>query len=427
MTDQVTRRRFLWTTSAGTLGWFWLADASSTRVLGANERVGLMVMGLGRGLDLARSFAQQPDAQVVYVCDVDKRRVKRASEEIRKLKGVAPQGILDFRRALEDKNVDAIVVATCNHWHAAATILGCKAGKHVYVEKPCSHTPHEGELMVAAAQRYKRCVQMGNQRRSWPVIQEAIAAVHQGAIGRVYQAQSWYVNRRPSIGRGQEMQPPDWLDYELWQGPAPRRPYRSNVVHYNWHWFWHWGNGELGNNGVHMIDLCRWGLAVDYPIHVTSSGGRFHYADDQETPDTHTVAFVYPGNKQIVWHGTSCNPLSGVNPPDVLFVGEKGTLAIRGASYAIYDLGGKLVTQAKGSSGDVVHVRNFLEAIRNGQRLNSEIEEGHKSTLPCHLGNIAHRVGRALHCDPKNGAILGDTQARQFWSREYHPGWEPTL
>jgi predicted dehydrogenase len=427
MAKSVSRRQFLWQSSAAGIGWFWMAQAAHSRVLGANERVAVAVMGLSRGLSLARTFEQQPDAQVLYVCDVDRRRTERGIEEVRKIRDRVPQGVIDFRRILDDKQVDALVVATCNHWHAAATILGCKAGKHVYVEKPCSHTPQEGEWMVAAARKYKRCVQMGNQRRSWPVIQQAIAALHQGAIGRVYQAQSWYTNRRPSIGRGQETQPPEWLDYELWQGPAPRRPFRSNVVHYNWHWFWHWGNGELGNNGVHMIDLCRWGLQVDYPIQVTSSGGRFHYDDDQETPDTHTAAFLYPGNKQIVWHGTSCNPLPGLQPPDVLFTGEKGTLVIRRASYTIYSLDGKVVDQATGTVSDAVHVRNFLEAIRNGQRLNSEIEEGHKSTLPCHLGNIAYRLGRTLRCDPKNGAIIGDTEAQQLWSREYHKGWEPSV
>ncbi|MDW8221664.1 MAG: Gfo/Idh/MocA family oxidoreductase [Gemmatales bacterium] len=427
MTSQSTRRSFLWTSVTSSLGWFWWAHASRAQVLGANERVGVAVMGLGRGLDLARTLEQQSDAQVLYVCDVDRRRVERAVDQIGKLRGRSPRGVADFRRFLEDKQVDAVVVATCNHWHAAATILACKAGKHVYVEKPCSHTPREGELMVAAARHYRRLVQMGNQRRSWPVIQEAIAALQQGAIGRVYQAQSWYTNRRPTIGRGQEAPPPDWLDYELWQGPAPRRPYRTNVIHYNWHWFWHWGNGELGNNGVHMIDLCRWGLAVDYPIQVTSSGGRFRFEDDQETPDTHTAAFVYPNQKQIVWHGTSCSTLSGIQPADVLFVGEKGTLVIRGASYTIYDLEGKVLTQRKDNGGDAVHIRNFLEAIRSGQRLNSEIEEAHKSTLPCHLGNIAYRLGRVLQCDPKNGAILNDRDALHYWSREYQPGWEPTV
>src|SRR5262249_2593679 len=200
-----------------------------------------------------------------------------------------------------------LTVATCNHWHAPATILACAAGKHVYVEKPCSHNPNEGELMVAAARNHKRFVQMGNQRRSWPKIIEAMDQLHKGIIARGYLAQSWYYNRRPSIGHGKEAPIPEGLDYDLWQGPAPRRPFKSNYLHYNWHWFWHWGNGELGNNGIHMIDLCRWGLGVDYPVRVTSAGGRYRYADDQETPDTQVVAFEFEGRKTITWEGLSCN------------------------------------------------------------------------------------------------------------------------
>ncbi|MEJ5277418.1 MAG: Gfo/Idh/MocA family oxidoreductase [Thermogemmata sp.] len=423
---QLTRREFVGGVAAS-VGFSALSARAAGEVLGANERVRVAVMGLSRGLSLARTFEQQPDAETAYVCDVDRQRLERGVAEVQKIRGRSTTGVLDFRKCLDDKSLDALVVATCNHWHAAATILACKAGKHVYVEKPCSHTPAEGEWMIAAARKYQRHVQMGNQRRSWPVIREAIAALHQGAIGRVYQAQSWYVNRRGSIGRGQAAPVPDHLNYDLWQGPAPRRPYRSNVIHYNWHWFWHWGNGELGNNGVHMIDLCRWGLQVHYPLHVTSSGGRFHFQDDQETPDTHTVAFLYPDNKQIVWHGTSCNPLPGLRPPDVLFTGDKGTLEIRGASFTIYELDGKVRHQSKGSGSDAVHVRNFLEAIRQGQTLTSEIEEAHKSTLPCHLGNIAHRVGRSLRCQADNGHILHDKEAQQLWSREYEPKWEPVV
>lgn len=424
----LSRRSFLVGGLAGACGWFWTSPASASRnIVGANERIGVAVMGLSRGLSLTRTFEQQANAQVVYVCDVDRRRLEQGIAEVHKLSGRTVQGVTDCRRFLEDKAVQAVVVATCNHWHALATIWACQAGKHVYVEKPCSHTPQEGEWMIAVARQQKRCVQMGNQRRSWPAIREAMAALHEGAIGRVYQAQAWYLNRRGSIGRGQNTEPPPWLDYELWQGPAPRRPFRSNVVHYNWHWFWHWGNGELGNNGVHMIDLCRWGLQADYPVQVASSGGRFHFQDDQETPDTHTVAFLYPDRRQIVWHGTSCNPQPGLQPPDVLFTGEKGTLAIRGGSYTIYELDGKVRQQSKGPASDALHVQNFLDAIRQKRNLTSDIEEAYKSTLPCHLGNIAHRVGRTLRCDPKNGHILDDKDAQRFWTRDYAPGWEPKV
>jgi hypothetical protein len=268
---------------------------------------------------------------------------------------------------------------------------------------------------------------MGNQRRSWPTIIEAIEEVRKGAIGRAYFSQSWYTNNRGTIGRGKPGPIPEGLDYALWQGPAPQKPFKSNYLHYNWHWFWHWGNGELGNNGVHMIDLCRWGLGVDYPVHVSSSGGRFHFDDDQETPDTHVVSFTFADRKTITWQGMSCSQLPDNRVADVMFIGDKGSLAIRGGNYKVYDPQGKQIRESKGQSGDTTHVANFIDAIRKGSKLTSEIEEAHKSTLLCHLGNIAHRTGRALRCDPKNGHIMEDKQAMTYWTREYEKGWEPKV
>ncbi len=261
-----------------------------------------------------------------------------------------------------------------------------------------------------------------------PRIIEAIEAVRKGAIGRAYLAQSWYLNNRGTIGRGKEAPVPAALDYDLWQGPAPHRPFHTNYLHYNWHWFWHWGNGELGNNGIHMLDLCRWGLGVDFPTRVTSSGGRYRFQDDQETPDTHVVCFDFPGRKTITWEGLSCNRLPAGKGADVMFVGENGTLVIDGQDYRVYDQAGKELRHVHGTGSlDVVHTRNFLDAVRGNGRLNSEIEEGHKSTLLCHLGNIAHRLGRALTCDPKDGHIHGDKQAMALWTREYAKGWEPRV
>jgi predicted dehydrogenase len=219
-----------------------------------------------------------------------------------------------------------LICAAPNHWHAPSTILACSANKHVYVEKPCCHNPREGELMIEAARKHNRAVQMGSQRRSGPGTIQAIKALHEGVIGRVYLARSWYNNRRGPIGKGKPTAAPKHLEYDLWQGPAPRVPYMDNRVHYNWHWFWHWGNGELGNNGIHTLDLCRWGLAVDYPIRVTSSGNRYHWNDDQQTPDTHTVCFEFKGKKQISWQGKSCNRHRG---SFVTFYGTDGTLDLR--------------------------------------------------------------------------------------------------
>jgi predicted dehydrogenase len=429
MNETIDRRRLLGATVVG-----GLALGARLRPAGAASRaqnrivVGVMGTG-GRGASLATTFAQQPGVEVRYACDVDRGRAEKAAAAVARVgAGTSPQVVTDFRRVLEDRAVDALVVATCNHWHAPAAILGCTAGKHVYVEKPCCHNPREGELLVAAARKYDRRVQMGNQRRSWPGIIEAMAQLREGAIGRVYYAQAWYTNDRPAIGRGKSAPVPEGLDYDLWQGPAPRRPFRDNYLHYNWHWFWHWGNGELGNNGIHTLDLCRWGLGVEHPVQVTSTGGRFRFEDDQETPDVQTVALTFPGDKMIAWEGMSCNQMPpGSRPGEVVFHGERGSLSIQGGDYTIHDPTGKPVQRGSGPGGDAVHIVNFLAAVRGEGRLNSEIEEGHRSTLLCLAGNISYRVGRALQFDPKDGRIVNDAAAMKLWSREYEPGWEPRL
>jgi predicted dehydrogenase len=421
MSHSVNRRHFLGAAAAGV--------AAGTAIGGgANNRLVVGVMGTGgRGSGLARSFAQLPNVTVAYVCDVDRARVERAAGAVARVAERPPQAVGDFRRILDDRAVDVLVVATCNHWHGPATILGCAAGKHVYCEKPASHNPREGELMIQAARRHRKQVQLGTQRRSFPGIIEAIELVRGGAIGRAYLAKCWYHNLRPSIGRGREASPPEGLDYELWQGPAPRRPFRTNYLHYTWHWFWHWGNGELGNNGVHGLDVCRWGLGVDYPCRVSSAGGRYRYQDDQETPDTHQVAFDFPGRKTITWEGMSHVRMPYREDFDIHFFGETGSLGVRGNGYILYDERGREVQRGTGEGREGAHFRNFLDAVRGNGRLNAEIEEGHKSTLLCHLGNIAHRTGRSLTCDPRDGHIQNDSEAMRLWTREYASGWEPRV
>jgi predicted dehydrogenase len=432
MIDELNRRNFLATTittcaAAGIAG---AAESSggSGDSSDVQSRIVVGVMGLSRGQDLALEFARQPNVVVKYVCDVDRHRAESCAAKLKEVAGSAATPIEDFRRILDDAEVQALVCAAPNHWHAPATIRACQAGKHVYVEKPCSHNPREGEWMVEAARNHNRVVQMGSQRRSSPETIEAMKRLHDGAIGRVYLARSWYNADRGSIGTRSPSNPPSHLNYELWQGPAPRRPYKDNVVHYNWHWHWHWGNGELGNNGVHTIDLCRWGLDVDYPIAVTSSGGRYCFDDDQETPDTHTVCFEFEGERAITWHGLSCNRHGD---GFVTFYGDGGTLELGGGGeYTIYDRANKVVHRSeRGNGGQREHVANFLSAARSGQSsvLNAEIEKGHKSTLLCHLGNIAHRVGRRLKCDPANGHILDDSEAMNYWQREYDPAWKPSV
>ena len=336
--------------------------------------------------------------------------------------------------------MDAVSIATPDHWHTPAAILALKAGKHVYVEKPSGHNPREGELLVAAQRKYGKVVQMGNQQRSGPRSIEAIAAIREGAIGRAYYARAWYANSRASIGRGKEAPVPPGLDYELWQGPAPRTPYRDNVIHYNWHWFRRWGTGEVCNNGTHEIDVCRWALGVDYPTRVTFTGGRYHFKDDWEFPDTQTVGFEFEGERAIVWNGQSCNGLAAERSGRGASIhGTDGTIVMDRNGYTHYDAKNKLVKENKGDEqGDGLdtraqdrltdlHIANFIAAVRTGTRLNAPIEDGRKSSLLCHLGNIAYRTSHDLHIDPRDGHILRDADAQQLWSRAYAPGWEPTV
>ena len=416
---------------------------SYSSILGANEKVILAVMGVNsRGKALSATFSKQENTEIIYVCDVDSRAEAACSDSIVKLGKKRPASCPDFRRALEDKNLDAMIISTPDHWHAPAGILAASAGKHVYLEKPCSHNPAEGELLVAAAEKFRVVMQMGNQRRSFPNVVAGIKELHGGIIGRPYFAKTWYTNNRPPIGRGKEVPVPSWLNYELWQGPAPRRPYRDNLIHYNWHWFWNWGTGEALNNGTHFADLARWGLGVDYPVKVSSSGGRFAYNDDWETPDTQVISMEFDNKTAIVWEGVSCNnrPIEG-STVGVIFTGEKGSLRIDGGNaYSVYDINGKLIKEVKedevidsrntsNPSGglDAFHIANFLEAIRNGTKLNADILSGHKSTLLVQLGNIAQRTGKTLSVDRSNGHIINEPEAARLWSRDYEKGWEPVV
>jgi predicted dehydrogenase len=268
---------------------------------------------------------------------------------------------------------------------------------------------------------------MGTQRRSCPWVIDALNRLSAGEIGRIVFARAWYNNLRPGIGRGVPVPVPNWLDFSLWQGPAPDRPFKDNLVHYNWHWHWHWGNGELGNNGIHVLDLARWGLEVGCPVRVTCGGGRYHYSDDQETPDTYVTTFDF-GDKGATWESQSCHPhgFEGASS-GVIFYGDQGSLVIAADRFRMYDLEEKLVLEVTGPRSDVPHFANFLDAIRDGRPLNAEIEEGQKSSLLCHLGNVAYRVGRTINLDSATRRIVGDPEAAALWSREYRNGWELKL
>lgn len=392
----------------------------------ANERPIVGIMGIrrgSRGSALAQAFAAG-GADIAYVCDVDSRAHEGAVTFVNEKQNKKPDAVTDFRRILDDKSVDILVCSAPNHWHAPAAILGCKAGKHVYVEKPCSHTPEEGELAVAASRKHNRVVQMGTQRRTFPAIREVIEMIHGGEIGKVMYARTWYNNNRPSIGIGKPGDAPEWLNWDLWQGPVTAKPFKDNVVHYNWHWHWHWGNGELGNNGVHGIDVARWALDVKYPIRVTAGGGKYRHEDDQETPDTMMVTYDFPEKKTITWEGLSWSPYGPEkNQFGISIHGDNGAVVIDGSGYVIYDMKNKEVKKNSGPGGDNDHVRNFLDCAKDGKRPNADIEEAHRSTLLCHLGNIAYRANAVLTTDAANGHILDNDKASALWAKEYRPQW----
>ena len=405
-----------------------------------NTKVLVGIMGTNsRGMFLAKGFAKLPNVEVAYICDPDATVLAKTIDEIAKITGKKPVGFADIRKMLEKKDFDAVAIAAPDHWHTPAAIMALQAGKHVYVEKPCSHNPREGEMLVEATEKYKRLVQMGSQRRSFSNVKGMVDKMRNGVIGRVYFARGWYTNNRKSIGKGTVIPVPQNLNFDLWQGPAPRREYRSNLVHYNWHWFWHWGTGEALNNGTHELDVIRWGLGVDYPTKVVSGGGRFQFQDDWETPDTQTITYNFPNNTACTWEGRSCNGYESEGAGrGVIFYGENGTVVYPGAnSYKIFDnIKNTLIEEVKDDtpmdptnkvspfeSLDTIHLLNFVESIRENQKINAPILEGHKSTLLPQLGNIAFRVGRTLNCDSTNGHILNDKEAMTLWSREYEKGW----
>jgi predicted dehydrogenase len=441
-----TRRDFIKKTAIGATALSWggiipgLSAQSYANIPGANEKIRVGIIGVNsRGRALAVNFAKQKRCTVAYICDVDSRAITNCIGVVEKAADYRPKGEKDFRKAMEARDVDAFVIATPDHWHAPAALLAMQAGKDVYLEKPCSYAPAEGEMLVQAAAKYNRTLQMGNQRRAYPNVREAIMAIKEGVIGPVYFGKSWYFTNRKPIGIGKEMSVPEWLDWDLWQGPAPRVAYKDNVVHYNWHWFWHWGTGESLNNGTHMIDLLRWGMDVDYPTMVSSVGGRYCADDDWETPDTQVISIEFGNKCSMTWEGLSCNGkrLEGT-AVGCMFYGKKGSLLITsGNGYKIFDQNNKLIKEQSGDIAvdsldrmnpaerlDALHINNFFDAIRKGEKLNSDIDSGHKSTLLMQLGNISQRVGRALHIDEKNGHILHDKEAAKLWSRKYERGWE---
>lgn len=438
----VTRREFLDSLAVGAAGLALGTTAQSySRILGANDRLNFAVIGLnGRGYAHLDSLkANKSVARISHVCDVDTNILEKFADATTKEMGEAPDAVVDFRQILEQKNVDAITIATPDHWHAPMAIAGLQAGKHVYLEKPCSHNPAEGTMLIQAQQKYGKLVQMGTQQRSSPYTIEIVEKIHGGVIGRPYYAKAWYSNTRKSIGIGKETAVPPQLNWDLWQGPVPRRPYRDNVQPYNWHWFRIYGTGEALNNGTHEVDVCRWALGVDYPKRVTASGGRYQFKDDWQFYDTLVTSFEYD-DCLISWEGKSCQGMKfyGRDRGSAI-MGTTGTVVIDRDGYEIYDLKGNKTSEFKvgstTSSADTVgrdsmteaHFANFIAAIRKGEKLNAPIEVGNISVTMLHVSNIAWELNREMHLDPSDGRIQKDAEAMAMWSREYEKGWAPRV
>jgi predicted dehydrogenase len=445
-----TRREFLKKAGAGSallavggvLPGF--SAAGYQRIIGANERVNMAIIGVNsRGDALAKNFVRQTDlCEIVSICDVDKRAIDNCITTVKTVQAKTPKGESDLRRVFDDKQVDAVAIAMPDHWHTPAALLAMQAGKHVYLEKPVSYCPREGEMLVEATAKYGKVVQIGTQRRSWPRVAEAVKLVQDGIIGKVHFGKGWYANNRESIGTGKVAPVPDWLDWNLWQGPAPRTGYRDNIVHYNWHWFWHWGTAETLNNGTHMVDLLLLGMNLKFPTKVSSTGGRYYFKDDWETPDTQMVNLEFGNEASILWEGYSC---SGKNlegsSVGIFFFGDKGSVYISaGNDYKIFDKRNNVISEVKSDivadpqnrvnpsdQLDIIHIVNFFDAIRKGAPLAAPAAGGHKATLVMQLANISLRTGRTLNINPADGHIVNDHEAQQYWSRSYEPGWEPKV
>jgi predicted dehydrogenase len=399
-------------------------------LLGANDRINLAVVGIGgRGRDHIDGFAKQTSCRIAAVCDIDQAGRERGVAQVEKLLGYKPKQYVDMRQLFDDKDIDAVSFATPNHWHALGAIWACQAGKDVYVEKPPCHNIYEGRKMIEAARKYKRMVQVGSQSRSLAYMRRAMELLGQGVIGKVYEAKGLCFNPRKSIGHTPDEPVPPGINWDLFLGPAPMRPFSQNRFHYNWHWFWDTGCGDIGNQGIHEMDKARWGLNRGLPNHVSSTGGKFVYQDDQETPNTQFATFDY-GDARITFDVRGLlTPGEGDvrrGPQCVgnIFFGSEGFLTLDGSGFRVYK-GDKheLTMSEKPDRGgeDGPHLANFLAACRsrNYKDLTADIEIGVTSVALVHLANISYRTGRRLTIDPASWRILNDPEAERMLTRNY--------
>jgi predicted dehydrogenase len=427
------RREFLKRSATGAAAMGATAWAAASRAAEANEKITVGLIGPGgMGTGHLKQLATNSGVNLAWVCDVDQERLDKAASLATELGGRSPRKTKDLREVLDDKSVDAVWIATPDHWHAPATILACNAGKHVYVEKPCSHNIREGRLMIEAARRNNRVVQVGTQSRSTAGIQEAMKKLHDGVIGTVLVSKAWNSQRRGSIGKTQPSDPPATLDFDMWVGPAPLVPFRKNLLPSIWRWWFDFGAGDMGNDGVHEIDIAQWGLGVTtHPAKVVALGDKLFFDDDQQFPDTQYVAFEWPGDggighkRQLIFEQRIWSPYvqEGWENGDA-FYGTEGMMVFgKRGGYKITGPRNKLIEEGTFGGPDLAaHHANFLECIRTGKRPNADIEINHLSTTLCHLGNIATRTQTALKFDPVSEKITNSTEADELVRRKYREG-----
>lgn len=435
-----TRREFIEqsaTTMAATATAAWLFASHSNaedKPKGDADRMPVAVIGPG-GMGTAHThlLSTNPAVRVAYVCDVDEQRAAKAADAVAKGSGTVPKIVKDMRQVLDDPTIKAVWIATPDHWHAPAAILAANAGKHVYVEKPCSHNLREGRLMIEAARRNKVVMQVGTQSRSTAHIIKAMDKLKSGVIGEVLVAKAWNSQRRGSIGKQHPSEPPKTLDYDLWLGPVTYRPYQTNFLPGIWRWWYDFGCGDIGNDGVHDIDIARWGLGVEsHPDRIMALGGKSYFDDDQQHADTQYVAFEYAGAtksgkpKQLIFEQRIWSPYvqEGFENGDAYY-GTDGMLILgKTGKYQIFGPRNKLIEESTGGGPDLAaHHQNFLECIRSGAKPNADIEINHLSTALCHLANIATRCGRVVNFDPAKEQIADDQQAGALLTREYRDHW----
>jgi predicted dehydrogenase len=431
----IDRRSFLkTTTTAAAAG---ISAGFSINALGANEKVIIGIMGInGRGNYLAHKFLERDDVEVKYLADPDSRLFESRARGIEEKGFKRPECVQDFRLMLEDKDVDAIVMGTPDHWHAPGTIFACQAGKDVYVEKPCHHEPWEGQKMIEAARKYKRVVQVGHQNRSAPYIYEAIETIRSGKIGDVHLVRVMNSKARVTIGNEPDRPVPDGVDYKMWLGPCKDRPFNNNHFHYAWHWFWEYSGGDIINDGVHQMDIARWVSGVKYPKSVYSTGGIHFFKDDQETPDTHVAVWDFEGMTMIfeqeLWSPymkKAPMPIrDGDNLPTWPFIGTRieisGTrdfmiLGRHGSGYEVYNAEGQSVQKGKSgfSKMERDHIANFIDCIRSRKLPNGDVQEAHHSALLCQYANASYRLGRKLFIDPETEFFVNDDEANALIRR----------